>query len=873
MGGEAMTGQETERDLLLGVAALERGIVDRKTLGEALRAWLDDGDSSLGSVLVDQGALTASDHGALRDAVARKLDESDWESRSWDELTRETACRFLDVRGSGLLEGSTASMGLSREPAAVGVEPAGESRYQILRPHAQGGLGQIYLALDAELGRRVALKEIRPRHAGNATSRQRFLAEARITGRLEHPGIVPVHGMGVHPDGRPYYAMRFINGEDLATAVHRFHSAIKDFSGLEFRWLLRRFIDVCDTIGYAHSRGVIHRDLKPSNIMLGPYGETLVMDWGVARPMRGPDLLDGQEGDENSSDETMVRDGPLGRPETMVGQAVGTPAYMSPEQARGDAPAVGPASDVYSLGATLYVMLTDRRPFGGELEDVLDEINQGRFPSPRAVNRRVPAALEAICLRAMALDPTRRYPTAQALGVEIERFLADEPVSAWRDGWSVRARRWVRRHHSLVAGCTAAAGAALLSLAVAVPLLSIAWHNAKQQHTLARAHERAAADERDRAESALRFLVAAFRKPDPTVDGRTLKVVDLLDQAVQDLDRSTGDQPLMGATLLAAIGKTYAGLGMAAESLSVFERSHATRARLLGEDHPDTLEALHGKAQALEDSGRLDQAVPILEDTLARRTLVLGPDHESVIESQSDLAVAYWEIGRLDEAVKLQEKALAMVQAKLGENHLDSLTIMDNLAVIQAAAGHPEKAVPLHEKTLAMLQEKLGPDHPTTLVTLNNLGRALESAGQVDQAISLHQKTLELLKTKLHEDHPTTLTSMHGLARALARANRLPEAIPLFERTLALREARLGRDHPDALATACALALAYEKAGRNEDSVRLARDFLDRARPIEPRLPESLRLQIPSAIHIVQAAKLEKQGTGIGTSGAAGGRH
>lgn len=854
MGGDTMMGLETERDLLMGVAALERGIIARKDLLGALRAWLDDGGSSLGVILMDQGALTHLEHDDLRQTVARKLDESDREFRAGNELTRETEClvRGEDERETVALRGAS-----DGDAIAVGVEPAAGSRYQVLRPHAQGGLGQIFLALDAELGRRVALKEIRPRHAANAISRQRFLAEARITGRLEHPGIVPVHGMGVHPDGRPYYAMRFINGEDLSTAIHRFHVGTNDFASRELRWLLRRFIDVCDTIAYAHSRGVIHRDLKPSNIMLGPYGETLVMDWGVARPMRGTDLVGEHEAEDHSDDETIVRpfEGAAG---TMMGQAVGTPAYMSPEQAVGDTGAVGPASDVYSLGATLYVLLTDRRPFVGDLEDILHDIQNGRFPAPRELNRRVPAALEAVCLRAMATDPAMRYPTAQALGIEIEHFLADEPVSAWPDPWTVRLRRWVRRRYPLVAGCAAAAGVALIALAVAVPLLSLAWHHAKEQHALALAHARDAAQERDRAESSLRFLVAAFRKPDPTVDGRTVKVVDLLDQAVQDLDRTAGDQPLMNATLLAAIGKTYGGLGMAGESLSAFEKSYEVRARLLGEDHPDALESLHGKAQALQDAGRLDQAIPILETTLARRTATLGADHEAVIESLNDLAVAYWQAGRLEEAVALQQKALAIVQTKLGDDHLDTLTIMDNLAVAHAAAGHPEKAVPLHEKTLALLQAKLGPDHPTTLVTLNNLGRALEALGQVDQAIALHQNTLVQLKSKLSEDHPTTLTSMHGLARALVRAGRLVEAIPLFEKTLAIRGDRLGPDHPDTLATTSALAMAYEQAGRHAESARLARDFLDRALRIETRLPESLRLEIPKVRRIVETSETRK---------------
>jgi serine/threonine protein kinase len=169
-----------------------------------------------------------------------------------------------------------------RSSSSPVIDPA--SRYRVLWAHAKGGLGEVYLAEDSELHRRVALKEIQPEHAANAARRQRFVAEAEITGNLEHPGIVPVYGMGTYADGRPFYAMRFIRGEQFTAEIRRFHSgAVLNFSGLDFRWLLRKFTDVCNTVAYAHSRGVLHRDLKPGNIMIGPFGETLVMDWGVAK--------------------------------------------------------------------------------------------------------------------------------------------------------------------------------------------------------------------------------------------------------------------------------------------------------------------------------------------------------------------------------------------------------------------------------------------------------------------------------------------------------------------------------------------------------------------------------------------------------------
>ncbi len=294
-----------------------------------------------------------------------------------------------------------------------------ESRYRVLWPHAMGGLGQIYVAEDQELHRRVALKEIRPEHATDPVSRERFVVEAEVTGNLEHPGIVPVHGLGVHHDGRPFYAMRFINGDNLTTAIRQFHGGTANFAGREFRWLLRRFIDVCNTVAYAHSRGVLHRDLKPSNIMLGPFGETLVMDWGVAKAAGRGDQQAAGADEHALLGDTIFTPRSGSTSVTVEGQAVGTPAYMSPEQAEGRIEAIGPASDVYSLGATFYVILTNRRPFEGEPRDVIQAVRDGRFIPTIEVNPRVPKALDAICRRAMRHEPKRALPVGSRDGRRI----------------------------------------------------------------------------------------------------------------------------------------------------------------------------------------------------------------------------------------------------------------------------------------------------------------------------------------------------------------------------------------------------------------------------------------------------------------------
>jgi serine/threonine protein kinase len=234
-------------------------------------------------------------------------------------------------------------------------------RYQPVRLHAEGGLGVVFEAEDTELHRTVALKRMKERFHQDADLRHRFLQEAEITGRLEHPGVVPVYGMGQDAEGQPCYAMRFIQGETLQQALHRFHA--EDLPGrdpsernLALRQLLTRFVAVCNTVGYAHSRGILHRDLKPSNVMLGKYGETLVVDWGLAKP------FDRDESARASGEETLTPVTGSDSSVTQYGQAMGTPAYMSPEQAEGRWDVVGPASDVYSLGAILYAVLAGRPP-------------------------------------------------------------------------------------------------------------------------------------------------------------------------------------------------------------------------------------------------------------------------------------------------------------------------------------------------------------------------------------------------------------------------------------------------------------------------------------------------------------------------------
>ena len=478
-------GRPSDRNLLFGILALQMDFVTRDALIEAMHAWVMDKGRLLSEVLVRQGALDAATHALLDALVARHLElhhgdpaeslralsslgsaRADLERVADDEL-RESLALVSRPGPPGpptRVEDSTGTPSTVTAPLA----PAGQ-RFRVLRPHARGGLGEVFVAHDDELSREVALKEIQARFADDPNSRARFLMEAEVTGRLEHPSIVPVYGLGTYADGRPYYAMRFVKGDSLHDAIKRFHqpgAAAGDPGdrALALRQLLGRFLDVCNAVAYAHSRGVLHRDLKPGNILLGPFGETLVVDWGLARVM-GEGT--GHPADGTARVRPTLHEG--GQP-TQMGAVVGTPAYMSPEQAEGRLDRLGPASDVYSLGATLYHLLTGQAPFRGETGELLTKVARGDFAPPRRLLPTVPRALEAVCLKAMALSPADRYASPRDLAADVEHWLADEPVAACRERLAERAWRWMRRRRALVGILAAGTLAILITTVIALVL-------------------------------------------------------------------------------------------------------------------------------------------------------------------------------------------------------------------------------------------------------------------------------------------------------------------------------------------------------------------------------------------------------------------
>lgn len=408
------------------------------------------------------------------------------------------------------------SIGPTQTASRPSHAPRAEDRYRLLDNFAHGGLGNIWRAEDTAIHRQIAFKELLPRALKNPRIIERFLEEAQITGQLEHPGIVPIYDVGVQENGTPFYAMKLLKGGNMEEAIEALHALPRDSTErqLAFTRLLRQFIAVCQAVGFAHDKGVLHRDLKPLNVMLGEFGETLVLDWGLAKVV---DVLGQQEiatnsggqldhADPNASlDEGTIAESPAtqtsaaatrsgataaavtspgaanvtavavggtqtGRTEpgtfvrrqvttnartagsqTMMGQIMGTPAYMPPEQAQGLIDELDARTDIYSLGGILYKLLTNQQPVArGKAQDVLVKVIRGEITPPREIDPSIPPPLEAICRKAMALLQADRYAKALDLAADVEAWLADEPVSVYPDRWQTKLRRWYKRHRGLV---------------------------------------------------------------------------------------------------------------------------------------------------------------------------------------------------------------------------------------------------------------------------------------------------------------------------------------------------------------------------------------------------------------------------------------
>jgi serine/threonine protein kinase len=727
--------------------------------------------------------------------------------------------RMEQVPAPGAAAGTVETLpGPPDSTATAAYEPGRRARYAVVRLHARGGIGAVWVARDEELGREVALKELRDEQAGSPAALARFLGEARVTGQLEHPGIVPVYELA-GAAGRPFYTMRLLRGRTLGEAAAAYHRARQEGRAgpLDLRQLLTAFVGVCNAVAYAHSRGVLHRDLKPHNVVLGDFGEAVVLDWGLAKVL----------GDADG--------GPGGAPvqpaavadQTAQGQVLGTPAYMAPEQAEGRLDQIDRRTDVYGLGAVLYEVLTGQPPFAGpDAVAVLRQVLHEPPLPPRQLVPTTPAALEAVCLKALARKREGRYATAGEVAREVERWLADEPVAAYPEPWRLRARRWLARHRTLTATAAAAVLVATASLAVATALLQAA--NDRERRSRARAEDnfKLAHDAVDK------YFTRVSESEKLKAHGLEGLRRDLLQDARDFYERflqEQGDNPGLRDERAGAyyrLAKISADLGATADADRSFEQALALLEGLV-QDHPADPEYQHKLAGILQNyavlqarTGRSSGAgeaftkARAIRERLARDYPESEPYREGLARTLNDMAIFYATTNRRAEAGAVYERALA-VQEELVGAHPQNPGYRERLAgtlyslgLLYRGTGRPAEALAAHEKSRDA-RARLVDEFPAVPRYQDRLARSLIEVGDLyfeasrtDRAKAAWEQAAALFGRLAH-DHPEVPEYQDGQARSVGnlgllawRAGDPARSQSYFEQLLDIYE-RLCAAHPD----------------------------------------------------------------------------
>ncbi|MCH8828416.1 MAG: serine/threonine protein kinase [Planctomycetes bacterium] len=737
-----MSDYSSDQNLLFGVLALQNCFISREQLIAAVSVWLQDKSQSLGKILRESNALPEDEHALLAALVNKHLErhENDAEKSlaavsSLEPSIREELARLGDAHVEASLSHLPATKRAEGAYAAtIALPPARSDRFQILRPHAKGGLGQVSVALDYELNREVALKEIQPQYADSADVRARFVQEAEITGGLEHPGIVPVYGLGQYANGLPFYAMRFVRGENLKEAVNRFHqgrsgTSGQSFQSVEFRKLLGRFIDVCNAVEYAHSRGILHRDLKPRNIMLGKYGETLVVDWGLAKAIGRTDS------DTGTDEPTLHPSSGSGSIETFMGQTIGTPAYMSPEQAEGRLDKLQSTSDVYSLGATLYYLLTGQPSVQSDnVAETLAIVCKGEFPPPSQLEPHLPLALEAVCLKAMALDPGQRYQRAVDLANELELWLADEPVSAHRESALVRCGRTLRKHRTaattiLAILITSTVGLSVFGFFITSKntALEVARNDAENNRKQADRERRNAENNRKQADQERRNAEENLA----TARAIALNILKIAEQNLSGVPGMEGFRETMMDRCYAMFKKIYDQT----PDDPLVTREFAKVARMSG--NLKRLFQKHGEARirlvrSIELQKKLPQATTKQRDYLAQTYRDLG----TLEKAAGDLTAANNALSRASELISLlikQSSNTPNMRRTQGRIDLELVGLhIDLLEIDQALAAATRSAATFAE--LAGAENSKSLDPVIAMLALSRRGQMLDRLNRREEA-------------------------------------------------------------------------------------------------------------------------------------------
>jgi tetratricopeptide (TPR) repeat protein/tRNA A-37 threonylcarbamoyl transferase component Bud32 len=774
---------DADRNLLFGVLALQADIVDADRFAETCSAWAARKTMPLADLLHERGWITAEERDHVEFLLERKLRKHGGNAQASLAAAADYRVRSLIAAADDLaVRNSIADLPpVDRHTltSTLAYEPDSRERYTLTRLHAQGGLGQVWLALDGDLNRHVALKELRPERGADASLASRFMEEAKVTGQLEHPGIVPVYELARRSgDGQPFYTMRFIRGRTLAEAARDYHQ--KRESGqsgpLELAALLNAFVAVCNAVAYAHSRGVIHRDLKPQNVVMGDFGEVIVLDWGLAKLVGRPE--------EASAFSSVALGAEDGHAATMPGQVMGTPSYMPPEQAEGAA--VTRLSDVYGLGAILYEILTGRAPFeGSETRDVLRRVVAEQPARPREVVVVTPRALEAVCLKALAKAPAERYSTVAELADEVRRFLADEPVRAYREPGAARAGRWMRRHRTLMSG----AAILLVTVATAAALGLVALGQKNREVAAQRNAALTAASEAEAVNAFLTEDLLGQADPDANARDKNVTVEELLRKAAGKIDGNPkfAGRPEVEATLRLTLGKTLFKLSDLPEAEKHLRRAMELRRQGLGPDDSRTLDAQAVLADFLSRGPAQNaEAVPLALQTWEGRARVLGPEHRGTLEALSVYASCLDRMGRSEDAIRLLQECLAAHRRTLGASDRNTAISINNLAVCHWRRGDYSDAIPLLSEALE-LHKRAGRETEVA-TTSANLGSCLDLIGDFEEADHLLRESLERATKRLSADHQETDRLRWVQIRVWLDQGRLDDAVALGRDALVVRK-------------------------------------------------------------------------------------
>ncbi len=730
------------------------------------------------------------------------------EACAGDEALRSRLQRLLDAHASA----EAAELLVRPAVAELGDTVTDVGPYRLLEPLGQGGMGVVYLAEQTHpVRRRVALKIIK---LGMDTREviARFESERQALAMMNHPGIARILDAGATDQGRPYFVMEYVPGVPITEYC--------DLRRLSIRERLSLLRDVCHALQHAHQKGVIHRDIKPSNLLVGDDGGkpcVKVIDFGVAK---ATDY-------RLSSGVTAAH--------TRIGHMIGTPEYMSPEQAEMTPLSVDTRSDVYSLGAVMYELLVGVRPVElpatlsgpaqlrslfpeggvdtldtrlGQLDPpVLEAIAAQRALAPVALRRAVSRDLAWIAAMAVARDPNRRYQTALDLAQDIERYLAGEPVSAGPEGFAYRARSYLRRHRGAVAAVALISASLVLGLALA----TVGFVRASAERDLAQ-------QARDDSEAVTAFLEQMLAAADPSALGRDVTVLQLLDQVSDSLGERFADRPILEARLRMTLGSTYRTLGVLGRARQHLARGHDLYREHLPADDPRQFYADHHLAWVSAELNQPAQAEALYRSAVEGRRRVLGPTHEDTLKSMNNLGLVYADELRLEEAEALQREVLQARIEIFGETDVQTMVSLNNLALVLGRKGDYAASAELHARELALSREVNGDDHPDTLISINNLAFVSARLGEVDKAEALFQEALDTSSRVMGPEHPDTLSLMFNLGRLYLEHGRLAEAASLLEPAHAGRSALLGERSRDAVRARAALGELRTRQGRLDEA-------------------------------------------------------